>query len=533
MFRVNYQKILIFFAILGAICTTYYIFNYGIIFHSDSATANLLAREQLKERSFFPENWIYAQDIWIVFINNLIMPLSFLVKNQILLRSITIFIQSVALISLIYYFCKRFISSDTSFLVISIILSGVSTLFLEMVFGQGPYGNTALWEFSSILLFSMLLMSNNKKKNNIISTIFLIMLVILNSMGSRYLLTLNVPLISIIIYLYLFTEQNKKKLLRLLVINCFSIVIGLIFFRMIRGYVNFSVGNANLSFVSMEQVIENIKSYIFGYMDVYGALAPNGHKMISLLGIFVAYRFILFLVFYLLPIIKWRFYINHNNIVVRIVYIFYISSFIANSFIFIFGSVSVNMSSIRYFIPVMFIGIVLFSVFFFEVIGKVSNKLKIVCFISIIPFFISSYVFHNMTNFIEYDNGSIVLKENQTEKLIHFLEDNNLEFGFATYWNSGVVSVLSDFQNEIAAINIVDGSIEPFLWLSSKRWYKPEYHEGKTFLMLDDSELSQLDTQKLKSAIGDPIEMKKFNNYNILVYSYNIATKLDGFIKIN
>ena len=69
-----------------------------------------------------------------------------------------------------------------------------------------------------------------------------------------------------------------------------------------------------------------------------------------------------------------------------------------------------------------------------------------------------------------------------------FLEENGYTFGYATFWNSSVTEYLSNGTIEVGNLGGENGVAAPYEWLSNKAYYKPGYHQGKTFLLLARTE---------------------------------------------
>ena len=70
-----------------------------------------------------------------------------------------------------------------------------------------------------------------------------------------------------------------------------------------------------------------------------------------------------------------------------------------------------------------------------------------------------------------------------------FLQENDYDFGFATYTNGNIITELTDGAVEIG--NIGDPQyLEFFKWSSPMKYYEENYHEGETFLLLTAEEAS-------------------------------------------
>ena len=72
-------------------------------------------------------------------------------------------------------------------------------------------------------------------------------------------------------------------------------------------------------------------------------------------------------------------------------------------------------------------------------------------------------------------------KNAETKKVADFLIEEDLTFGYATYWNGNIVTEMSDGRVESA--NIADPEYcEFFTWSSPSRYYYPDYHKVNVFM---------------------------------------------------
>ena len=115
-------------------------------------------------------------------------------------------------------------------------------------------------------------------------------------------------------------------------------------------------------------------------------------------------------------------------------------------------------------------------------------------------------------------------KLEQMRQLTYFLEEQDLHYGYSTFWNSGKNTVLSNGAVQISGISVSEGRVSPFYWLTSTDWYQPDYYEGTTFLLLSSAELEQYAPYGLEATqLGQPDTILHYNDFSILVYDYNIA----------
>jgi hypothetical protein len=111
-------------------------------------------------------------------------------------------------------------------------------------------------------------------------------------------------------------------------------------------------------------------------------------------------------------------------------------------------------------------------------------------------------------------------------KLMTFLKAEGLEYGYATYWNAGVNTVLSKGAVRVRQVTPKQGLLVPFRHASSNRWYRPEAWSGPTFLMLTDEEKRTLDWSRITAYAGNPTRELRYENVGIYVFPENLAAKL-------
>lgn len=118
--------------------------------------------------------------------------------------------------------------------------------------------------------------------------------------------------------------------------------------------------------------------------------------------------------------------------------------------------------------------------------------------------------------------------------LTDYLQENDLNYGYATFWNAGKNTVLSNGDVQINGILLGNGKITPRLWLSSENWYEPDAWQGDTFLLLTEEEWRQLTAgDSANTVYGTPERELQYGGYHILAYDYNVAEsgfsgKIDG-----
>lgn len=113
---------------------------------------------------------------------------------------------------------------------------------------------------------------------------------------------------------------------------------------------------------------------------------------------------------------------------------------------------------------------------------------------------------------------------NYRPPLVQFLDgearQEGLKYGLGGYWQSRVVTLLSSKGLRVYA---VDGSFNPFLWVSNVEWYSEELENRRKippvdFVILDDPAF-KLSRESAVRVLGEPAKEEWFQNTRILIYA--------------
>lgn len=143
---------------------------------------------------------------------------------------------------------------------------------------------------------------------------------------------------------------------------------------------------------------------------------------------------------------------------------------------------------------------------------------KIVPYILLI-FIITSSGAISKYNFIDSTDN---YRANQNEiDLIEFLYQNNLTRGYGDYWDSNIITCLSNEKVIIRPTSIIDGRLMPFRMLSCERWFQENalynfyIYNSNLGMQLDNSNMSLL-----KNATH-LVRTMTFKNYYIYIFNQN------------
>ena len=165
--------------------------------------------------------------------------------------------------------------------------------------------------------------------------------------------------------------------------------------------------------------------------------------------------------------------------------IFLIVAFFLNLFVFTFTTSTMVP---RYYLTILMFALPV-AAFFLEQEKLPFDRLAVVVILSgCLMISTAKTVF----SFISVDKNA------DKREVAAFLQENDYDFGFATYTNGNIITELTNGEVEIA--NIGDPQyLEYFKWSSPMKYYEEDYHDGEVFLLLTKGEEMQFaNTQALQ-----------------------------------
>ncbi|HTY14522.1 MAG TPA: hypothetical protein VMC42_02340 [Methanoregulaceae archaeon] len=110
------------------------------------------------------------------------------------------------------------------------------------------------------------------------------------------------------------------------------------------------------------------------------------------------------------------------------------------------------------------------------------------------------------------------------QQLIAFLEDNNLTNGFGDYWDSNVITYLSNDVVTVRAVVVAGNRLYPFRWLSSESWYSDKEASKADFLLVKNVSAEERpyinhDNIQPLLTVKIPTRVLHFKSYDIYVFN--------------
>ena len=113
------------------------------------------------------------------------------------------------------------------------------------------------------------------------------------------------------------------------------------------------------------------------------------------------------------------------------------------------------------------------------------------------------------------DSNGIV--NNEKYQLICVLEAYGLDYGYATFWNSQVITVLSDSEVRAANIDVNEKGIAPCRYQANMKWFEDQEGVDRYFVLLSDREVETLratdDWALFGALVTDEIKLDNWTIY--------------------
>ena len=501
----------------------YYLINLKFLpYSSDPANTFLEAWDMLKGNIFL-KGWHLPQDNFL-FEDNIFYLIALRIfgfKQYIfaivpaLIYSLTVFTSSY----FIFYKLKQKRNFNMLGLLLGFIIISLpqSSLFLTIV-SQSPI------HIVTILYLLLIVIFIDKYLNPGLSTLnknkdiaFITGIVILESASfisdplSLYLSIVPIILWSALSYMKSYknkdSNQNNKRFLFIIIASMLSIVIEIIFIHFWSKYA--VLVKPNISFATYDQLLNNIKLLVEGLFSILGANF-FGLTLRKIITFFTLIRLAIFISIFYFVISTFKEFVRTKkyniNHLLSIMSIFTVLAYL-------FSNQPVGLLTSRYLTPFMIFGTIIFGT---ELnVDKLSSKLPMSKPILISISFLLIVIYISTTFSIVKD-----IKPNKTYyQLASYLEKNNLQYGYGSYWDSSIITVATENKIKIRSVAWDGFQISPYNWLSKKDWYTDLNELSKPFFILfDDSNHLGVNLDNCVKSFGNPSEVLKFQKFTILKY---------------
>lgn len=513
MMKTNIKNILCFgVAFVALTLTCWYRFDY--LMDSDMASELVLSELLAKENAIVSPNWYYSTEIKFFSVQLIYMLLFKVFHDWTVIRTGAVMIMYVMIAGTVYYFFKQFRSNNLWGITVALFLLPVSDVYFKMVLCGAYYIPYVVIDILTIALIEHFIRTG---KRPLIMCVWL--LALLSGMGGiRPLAILYAPLGVESLIMFVKRLKEDKNLLHVKELvkdkELFAYVgVGVSCAIAFVGYgINHFVLSQHLTWGEWKQVSKLTGFSIRRFRDILEAILecfgtdmfgkPLGMVCVLTGVIWGGYTFYI--------LICWIF--RSKDASKQRVALFVAASYMIFLLLFLFTDMHLES---RYFLSVIIFSFLIWAIDFNENKSKLKQRMEIG--IVTLTFLSGIIVYWN----IWQDRSA-----NDHMTIAHFLQEEEVYSGYATFWNANILTDLSNGKIEVwswansygggkTLMNTVD-DISPWLQLKS---HMTEVPKGRVFVLLEEGEYQELKWKEQLEQISPALNIQGayrvwiFDNY--------------------
>ncbi|QGZ39536.1 hypothetical protein IP92_01818 [Pseudoduganella flava] len=516
------------FAVNVALLLFFLAFDYQLIFHSDSAIKNLLAQEIVETHRFFPPDWTYVnKDLWVLYGQALVLPLLAFMPNGYSAHAVATALSAALVLTSGWLLTRMLGASRTATWVALLVLSsGLSLSMAEHIYGQSAY-EVMFW-LGVLLLYGYWAHLQPGARHGAGVLVAAMAVVVCWSNPQRALVFYLLPLLAAAWALRnagrasgaAHPPLRHGRTVRLFLL---ASVAGMALY----GYTMHGAHNASavnhVVWRDLQGMGSNLLSMFRGVLLVLDGLPQPDSRVTTAEGLYAMVRLLAAAAaLYLVPRALLR--MLGDAAPGRLFCATFVGTALALNLLPLLTTSLTdpnNPDSIRYLTPSLLSMLVIFAVATVDTadtwaVRRRAGVLTLAVLATSAP---TSYLFPYVQT---YGMPTTRLASTAETRVMAFLRQQGLRYGYATFWHAGKITVLSDHAVRIRPVEIVNGMPTPSHWLSSRRWYTPGYYQGPTFLLLRKGDPA-VDTAALAARLGTRVRVLAFEDWQIAVFDVNLA----------
>ena len=454
---------------------------------SDLAGTFLNAIVALREGRLIPYGFNYTSIAG--FQSHLIlMPILYRITNSVWVSFLlhNVILESLVMVSA-YYLAKALGASNrAALLVLAFLALPFSNFLVDMHVVSQFYSLQFLCILVSLgVYFSIEKYTRLRLFLGVISVGILCFLQGLN--GNRYLSFFFLPFLCTVVF-QIYTERKNFSLKKLFVaISCtIGSVLGYLcfVFYIKKNYSTYDFSMATVNeYASPHSMFNELINSVYAYLDFFGGKF-SGVELTSFDGLF-QFTALLFAAFLILVLVYSYKNIRKNYKPCFYVVVFSLFSLLINNVLCLVLDETVFSARYDY---LSLLPLFMCLILYIEKLGLRAfiNK-RFINFAFVLLFAIYTIFCQVSVIRLPSSNDQIACINSHND----FLIANNCHFAYASYWHANVSTVRSELNVEYAALNDVllgEGKFAPWFGGMPREYYKDDYHEGVTAIVLTNQE---------------------------------------------
>ncbi len=419
----------------------------------------------------------------------------------------------------------------------SMTLSSCATLMLimsssdklrEIMWGHVIYYSLGILILSLSLGLLLRMIESFESGKDKKGCIYSVLLFVLTALGATngfqcialYTLPLIVGLAAQIIFdprEKIFSEKNKTYVFSLILLAA-ATVLGYAILILLKGGITAGYATAYSALENVERWTDQLLLFPKSYFTLVG-INVEADGMVKAL-IKTAASFIILV----LPVLLLCVYRKIRNMSTKLV----LWAHITVSAVIMFGFICGKLSAANWRLtPMLGTAVIASAAAVREFWDMKEDKLvwkRLGALLAVFPILCSLVTFKTITE-MPRDYG----RDNELHRLTEFLEENELEYGYATFWYSQAITLISDSEVQVRSIVSQSGSqmpIEPYYYQSNRKWFEDQEGVTEYFMLLTNSEAAAMARNTEWSLFTEAHLTKtlEYEGFKIFVFDTNIFT---------
>lgn len=504
-----------------------------LAFNSDSAKKVLIAKEIFDSGQYFPKEWMYAnQDLWVLSWHTLIVPLLNFFPAGYTVHAIAALTASALILASIWFVLSTIeIDRTDKALVLAVFSSGMSLTLTENLFGQVSYGTTFLY-YCLILVSAWKVMEPSVRlRLGYGSLLAFLLLAITWANPLRALIYFLAPLLCGIGFQGVRAFHGGELrtafpgILKVLLYSFAGTAVGVGLHKMTMPLVLMHEGVTQLKWIALSAAFEKIPRIFRSLMFILGGEPYADRSIYTVSAIYDGFRLLTAICFIgLIPSALKRVFKSGASPARQFVTVFACSAFAIVSLLIL----TTNIYNGRYLLPAaLLVILVVLSLEFDFRQSPVFDTVRVL----VIAGFLTNIFVVNTSYWATYHVSEAHQDDYQHYdkpfELAQFLQEHGLKYGYATFWNASVITVLTDERTVVNQIYLRDGIPLPLKWQSTERAFQPSNYQGESFLLLSEGEAKAVNWSTLASQYGlVPLRTLQYKNFLIFVFAENLSARM-------
>lgn len=361
------------------------------------------------------------------------------------------------------------------------------------------YEHVIYYSISALIIFvllSLLIKFNEafeqaKPKKLIAVTLITVFFVACSALdGMQVIATGIVPVLFAAVAEILFSAEKKiiskenKATVHFCIVSGFAVIMGLLILSVFSEGIESGYANAYSQYANMEDWLTNLGNFPVHWFRLFGVDAHYGMSIFSGDSIINIIRIAAAALIALVPFVALIFY-KKFDFASKLLILSHFGVAAVIMFGYVFGILSAANWRLS---PMVCTGIfVCFAMLRVAKNNAVSLRISVIGLCVLI--LMSGISFMSIAQMEK--NG---IEENEKYKLARILDEKGLNYGYATFWNSQAITVLSDSKVRAANVDINENGIAPCRYQSNMDWFELQEGVDEYFVLASDYEVSILES---------------------------------------